>query len=556
MTHPIADALYDAGIKLGGLGEPFAEMEAQFWKIMPGLIFLLVFILIGWLVGKVIAKTFRKFLERIGFEKAMKKVRIDKHFKSIGFENVSHFISIFIFWFVFLIFFQIGLGAVKVEVISDILSPIILFIPRALIAALLVVIGLYVGTLVSEMVVKALKKTGIKKKIGEIDKHLKQTGYDMLSILGVIIKVWVLLFFVQAALDILSIAALTQILNPIIMYFPRVVMAFFVILFGLIVANYIVDMIKDWLKRTDMGKKISATDRSTETKGLSVLSLVLMFVKVWILLIFIQVALDILSIPILTTFINPILLYFPRLIVATGIIIIGLLVTDWVIKILHGLLKEFDAHKFIKPVEDMIKKPGLVMRFIDFVVKVTIMLIFIDIAVAVLGITIISELVNTVILWIPNVFAAALIVLLGLWVAGWLHDKTLEMSKENKVPFPSMVSNAVKFLVIYIVITMALAQLGIEVPVLYLAFGIILGAVMIGIGAGFAFGIKDVSKNMGGYLQVNEIVKPGDKIEVGEYKGKVQELTRYNTIIQDEMGNRQAIPNTYLVENTVTTLSS
>ncbi len=555
MTHPISDALYEAGIKLGGLGEPFVELEAQFWEIMPGLVFLLVFVLVGWVVGKAIAKTFRKILKKVGFDKAMKKVKIDKHFKSMGLESASHFISIFIFWFVFLIFLQIGLGAVEVQIISDILSPIILFIPRALIAALLVVVGLYVGTVISEMVIKALKKTGIQKKIGEIDKHLKQTGYDMLSILGIIIKVWILLFFIEAALDILAIEALTEILSPVILYFPRIVTAFFVVLFGLIIANYVVEMIRKWLKKSDIGKKISKTDKTTEKKGLSIVKIILMFIKVWILLIFIQLALDILAIPLLTSFINPILVYFPRLIVATGVIIIGLLVTDWILKIVHGMLKEFDAHEFIKPAEDMIEKPGIVMDFIDFIIKVSVMLIFADIAVAVLGITVLSDLLNTVILWIPNVYAAALIVLIGLWIAGWLHDRSLEISKENKVPFPSLVANAVKFLVIYVVITMALAQLGIEVPVLYLAFGIILGAVMIGLGAGFAFGVKDVSKNIGGYLQVNEIVKPGDDIEVGEYKGTVKEVTRYNVIIRDERGNQKAIPNNYLVENTVTTVS-
>ncbi|MBS3816758.1 MAG: mechanosensitive ion channel [Candidatus Thermoplasmatota archaeon] len=140
-------------------------------------------------------------------------------------------------------------------------------------------------------------------------------------------------------------------------------------------------------------------------------------------------------------------------------------------------------------------------------------------------------------------------------VAGGLHDKSFDLSKEKKVPFPSLVANAVKVLIIYIVITMDLAQLGIEVPVLYLAFGIILGELMIGLGAGFAFGIKDVSRNMGGYLQVNEVLKPGEDIKVGEYTGTVKEITRYNVIIRDDKGNQKAIPNKYLVENTVTTFS-
>ena len=555
MASPISDALYDAGIKLGGFGEPFAEMEAQFWEFLPGLIFLLVFILVGYVVGKLIASVFRKFLEKIGFEKAMNKIKLGKHFRKMGFKSASHFISIFIFWFVFLIFLQLGVGAADIEIISDILSPIILFIPRALIAALLIVIGLYVGTLVSEMVVKALNKSGLKKSVKSVDQQLKGTGYSLFSILGIIIKVWVVLFFVQAALDILAIRALTDFVRPILDYFPRVVIAFFVVLAGLVIADYIVKWIRNWFEEADIGRTLTRADDKTMVKGLSILGIALTLVKVWILVIFIQIALDILAIETLQTVINPILLYFPRILVAMAIIIIGLIVTDFVLNIVHKLLEEMESGKFIKPAEDIIKKPGVIMKFVDFLVKITVMLIFINIAVAVLGIEILAELVTTVILWIPNLFAAAIIVLLGLWVAGWLYDKTMESSKKHELPFPALVANAVKFLVIYIVITMALAQLGIEVPVLYLAFGITLGAVMIGLGAGFAYGLKGVMSNMGGYLQVKEIVKPGEKIEVGEYSGEVKEITRYNTIIIDERGNKQSIPNTYLVDNTVTTMS-
>ncbi|MFW6176552.1 MAG: mechanosensitive ion channel family protein, partial [Thermoplasmatota archaeon] len=472
MTSPISDALYDAGVKLGGFGEPFAEMEAQFWEFLPGLIFLLVFILVGYVVGKVIAGVFRKFLEKIGFEKAMKKVRLGRHFRKIGFKSVSHFISIFIFWFIFLIFLQLGVGAADIEIISDILSPIILFIPRALIAALLIVIGLYVGTLVSDMVVKVLNRTGLKKSVRSVDEQLKGTGYNLFSILGIIIKVWVVLFFVQAALDIIAIRALTDFVNPILAYFPRVVVAFFVVLVGLVIADYVVKLIRDWLKEAEIGKTLTRADDKTMVSGLSILGIALTLVKVWILVIFIQIALDILAIETLQNLVNPILLYFPRILVAMAIIIVGLVITDFVLNIVHKLLEEMESGKFIKPVEDVIKRPGVIMKFVDFIVKITVMLVFVNMAVAVLGIEIIAELVNTVILWIPNLFAAAVIVILGLWVAGWLYDKTMESSKKHELPFPTLVANAVKFLVIYIVITMALAQLGIEVPVLYLAFGI------------------------------------------------------------------------------------
>ncbi|MFP4050975.1 MAG: mechanosensitive ion channel family protein [Thermoplasmata archaeon] len=552
MQLPLTNRAINLALQMDVIRDQVDNIVDKFWEIVPGILFFIIFIIVGYVVGKIAAVVFRKFLEKVKFEKTMDKVKVSKHFKSIGFKGVGHFLSIFVFWFIFLIFLQVGLGAIKIQIITDILSPIILFIPRALIAALLVVIGLYVGTLVANLVEKALNKSGLKKSTRKIDEQLKGTKYSLFSILGIIIKVWILLLFVQAALDVLAIEALTQFVTPIILYFPRVVAAFFVVLIGLVIADYITEKIKNWLERTPMGKRISKADKKTATEGFSIMGIILILIKVWILLLFVQIALDILAIPILTRVIEPILLYFPRILVAMAVIIIGLLVTDIILKFVHKLLDEFEADKFIEPVEDIISKPGLVMKFVDALIKITVMLIFIDIAVAILDIAVIANLVSEVVLWIPNLFAAALIVILGLWVAGWVSDKTLSMSKENKLPFPRLVSNAVRFLIIYIVITMALAQLGIEVPILYLVFGIAFGAVMIGLGAGFAFGLKDVMTNMGGYLQVNEIVKPGKQIEVGEYSGKVKEITRYNTIIEDETGDEKAIPNNYLVENTVT----
>jgi len=97
-----------------------------------------------------------------------------------------------------------------------------------------------------------------------------------------------------------------------------------------------------------------------------------------------------------------------------------LIVTDFVLNLVHKLLEEMESGKFIKPAEDIIKKPGVVMKFVDFLVKVTVMLVFINIAVAVLGIEILAQLVTTVILWIPNLVCSRnhrVTWSLGCWLA-------------------------------------------------------------------------------------------------------------------------------------------
>lgn len=522
-------------------------------EILPGIILFIVLLVIGWIISKLIANIVRKLLEKMGLEKAMDKVGVSEQFKSIGFKGVSHFMSIFVFWFIFLIFLQIGLGALEIAIISDILSPIVLFVPKALIAALLIVIGLWVGSLVASMLEKMLNKSGMKPKLEPVDKQIKSTGYSTFKFIALIVKIWIILIFVQMALDILEIAALNELLNEILLYFPRAVMAFFVIIIGLVVSDYVKDAIENWLKKTPMGSNLMKADKSTEKSGFSIISIALIFIKIWILLFFLTAAMDILAIDALNEILNPIILFFPKLIVAVIILVIGLFITEIIIKMVHKLFDEMEAEKFITPAEEILNKPGIIMRFIDFLLKVTVMLIFINMAVAVLEVTIIADLVSEVVLWIPNVFAAAIIVLIGLWFAGWLSEHVKSMSEENDLPFPSMLASATKILVIYVVLTMAMDQIGIEVPILYMAFGIVLGAVMIGLAIGFAFGFKDVSANIGGYLQVNKILKVGDRIKVGEYSGEVTDVNRYTIIIKDG-SQEHVIPNVYIVKNTVTKL--
>ena len=155
------------------ISENVDKLSDKFWDVFPGIILFIVLLIIGWFISKFIAKIAKKLLEKLGFESAMDKVGVSKQFKNIGFKGVSHFMSIFVFWFVFLIFIQIGLGALDVAIISDILSPIVLFIPKALIAALVIVIGLWVGSFVAVLLEKSLKKSGIGPKVQPIDKQIK-----------------------------------------------------------------------------------------------------------------------------------------------------------------------------------------------------------------------------------------------------------------------------------------------------------------------------------------------------------------------------------------------
>jgi hypothetical protein len=425
-----------------------------FWealeKFLVGLAFFVIIVILGYFLCKVLAKVFSKALERVGVNKLAGKTGLANTLNSLGFDNFAKLLGMFFFWFVFLIVLNIALERAGIEQLNTILAPIILFIPRILIALLIVVVGFYV-------------------------------------------------------------------------------------------ADIVVNRTKTFLvEQSPFKEDLKKFDESTKKSGFSVFDFVFLFLKMFIILIFIQLALSILAISIFTDFINPILLVMPLVLIAMAILVIGMIVAEYVVKFVMKLLDEFEFEKFIGPVEDIVEKKGIIRKIIGAVLKVFVVLVFIQLSLAVLNSTgafnILAELVNTVILWLPNLLVALLIVIAGFWFAAWVEKKIMENSEDVDLPFPKAISKSAQFLIMYLAIVIAMAQVGIQVAILYIVFAIATAAVFIGLGAGLAYGSKDVFHNLVSFLQTEKTLKVGQTIKVDEYVGTIEEIHRYHMILKTKSG--------------------
>ncbi len=444
--------------------ELLSDMWLSFIAFIPGIVFFIVILIIGYLISKMIGFLITKILKKVGFEKAMRKVGLTAQIRKLGLKNISSFIGMMVFWFIFVIFIQIALDYAGIHTLTAIVTPIVLFIPRLIIAVIVLLVGLYV-------------------------------------------------------------------------------------------AEIAVRFLKEFIKKSPFGKDLMKIDKMTKKSGMSIMEIIFIFVKVFILLIFINIALSIIAINILADFINPILLVIPLLIAAFAVIIIGLIVTEKIVDLIMKMLKEFGIQKLIGPVEEVIGKKGIILTILSYLLKIFIMLIFVQIAVGILNahgmFNMLAELINTVILWLPNLVAALFIGLIGFWLASWAHDKVLAYGKNMDIPFNAMVAKATKVLVIYIAIVMALAQIGVEVPILYIVFAIAVGAVFIGLGVGFAYGSKDLFLNVMGSVQSGQTLKLNSQVRVDNYEGHITNIGRYNVEITTDDGRKVRIPHSRLVNTVV-----
>lgn len=126
------------------------------------------------------------------------------------------------------------------------------------------------------------------------------------------------------------------------------------------------------------------------------------------------------------------------------------------------------------------------------------MLIVIIASFDVLGLPIIYDLLNKIVLYIPNIIAAVVVLIFGGILANFLGPVVETVSSGLGTETASLLSKIAKYSVIILAITMALQQLSIASSVVTVAFAILFGAFSLAMALAFGLGGRDAAAN---YLQ-------------------------------------------------------
>lgn len=230
------------------------------------------------------------------------------------------------------------------------------------------------------------------------------------------------------------------------------------------------------------------------------------------------------------TFLDHIVNGLPRFIGAIIILIIAYFVAKALAALVHNALGRAQLNQRLHTgkggnfIQRAIPNPmGLVASITYWVV----FLFGLSIAVDYLGVSFIQAFVGTIYGYIPNVIAAILIFLVAGAVSGAVA--TLVANTMGDTPTGKVVGTAVPVLVMSIAGFMILEQLRIAPGIVLMTYGIILGAVGLGMALAFGLGGRDVAGRMLGDLydkaQANKGRVAADmKTGATRAKGKADEM--------------------------------
>ena len=122
-----------------------------------------------------------------------------------------------------------------------------------------------------------------------------------------------------------------------------------------------------------------------------------------------------------------------------------------------------------------------------------IVLITFVVAINAVGLTVAAELLNKIVLYVPNVIVSIFILILGMFVSTFVSTLVQTTATNAGIEFSAVLAKVVQVVVLIFTIALALEQLQIGTLLIGFAVNIILAALGLGIALAFGLGCKDLA---------------------------------------------------------------
>jgi len=132
------------------------------------------------------------------------------------------------------------------EYVGNLIAELVRIAPRIAGALIVLIVGWAAGRLIGRGLSKILDKAGLDEALRRtvIGKALDRTKITIVGFFDLVIRWFVYLIAILAAVDILQISILSSFISQIVQYLPRFIAGIFILLIGFIVADFVADALR------------------------------------------------------------------------------------------------------------------------------------------------------------------------------------------------------------------------------------------------------------------------------------------------------------------------
>ncbi|WP_179019863.1 mechanosensitive ion channel family protein [Winogradskyella forsetii] len=246
---------------------------------------------------------------------------------------------------------------------------------------------------------------------------------------------------------------------------------------------------------------------------------------------------------------------FPNIIGAIFVIVIGWIVTKLVVKLIKKLLKLAKVNRLDDKLNEIEIIEGkqlnfdtvkIVSGFVKWVMYIALLITASDI----MGLEIISKQVSSLLDYLPQLFAALVIFILGLLFANFVKKSLKSLFESMDLSGGKLISQVVFFLLLTFISITALNQGGINTQIITDNINMIIAAFLLAFAIAIGLGSKEVVGKLLNTFYARKTFEVGQKIIFNNEIYTIDAVQSISIILKNSKG-RLIVPIKDLVENQV-----
>lgn len=330
------------------LTEPLVGMISTITSAIPNILKAGLILLIAWLIASGLKFLIQKGGKTLGVHEKLSKYKLTDNNQQTT--NVVDKVANIVFYLVLLMALPAVLAALNLRGVSEpfenMIQGILSFIPKLFAAALILLVGYFVAKIVRDILTNFLQSIGTEKLVERFGLSRLFEGTSLSRVIGTIAFVFILIPTVIAALERLDIEGISTpaiaMLNDILTMIPNIAVAILLVLIGMWLGKWLKRFTTDLLRRIGFdsyfkGMGVGATAK--RPNSLSFSEIVGYIVQVFVVLLFVAEALNVIKLDFFVDLARGVIAYLPHVVAALVILGVGLWLGGLVKKVLGSVLQ-------------------------------------------------------------------------------------------------------------------------------------------------------------------------------------------------------------------------
>ncbi|GLK90085.1 mechanosensitive ion channel family protein [Pseudomonas turukhanskensis] len=248
--------------------------------------------------------------------------------------------------------------------------------------------------------------------------------------------------------------------------------------------------------------------------------------------------------------------FIPNLFVALILVLLGFVVAKLLDTLLSKLLGKVGLDRLMAGtgLTKLIARAGIqvpVSALIGKIVYWFVLLVFLVSAAESLGLQRVSATLDVLALYLPKVFGAAMVLVIGVLLAQLVSGLVRSAADGVGLDYANGLGRIAQGLVIILSISVAIGQLEVKTDLLNNVIAIVLISVGLAVALALGLGSRDIAAQILAGIYVRELYEVGQQLKVGDVEGQIEEIGTVKTTLLTDEGELVSLSNREILEQRV-----